>query len=215
MTVSHFLEGLLAKPAALLGSATRDATPFGSGQPAAEGAAACLAAGVQTRGEEVLYSGRTGEQLGAAVFVAPTYVMRLKHMARDKVGARGGLAPVDAVTRQPTKGRANEGGGRIGGMELDALCGHGLLGFVKEGAVERADGFDIAVQRGAQGGEPAVWRAPLGFQADAGAPLEPESADAGRFDVVRATYVLKQLQHELATAGVGLRLVAARGGAAA
>jgi DNA-directed RNA polymerase beta subunit len=45
-----------------------------------------------------------------------------------------------ALTGQPTKGRANDGGMRIGEMERDAITAHGLSTFLKESYVERSDG---------------------------------------------------------------------------
>ena len=91
-------------------------------------------------GNEILYNGRTGEQLKTSIFIGPTYYQRLKHMSGDKYNSRGGSGPRTMLTKQPTSGRANGGGLRIGEMERDALLSHGVTSFLKESMVERSDG---------------------------------------------------------------------------
>jgi hypothetical protein len=41
--------------------------------------------GFQRHCDEVMYNGRTGEQLKVPIFIGPTYYQRLKHMVQDKV----------------------------------------------------------------------------------------------------------------------------------
>ena len=65
-------------------------------------------------------------------FYWPYYYQRLKHMSGDKYNSRGGNGPRTMLTRQPTSGRANGGGLRIGEMERDALLSHGVTSFLKE-----------------------------------------------------------------------------------
>jgi DNA-directed RNA polymerase beta subunit len=43
------------------------------------------------------------------------------------------------LTHQPTQGRGNEGGLRIGEMERDALMAHGMSKFLTESMMERSD----------------------------------------------------------------------------
>ena len=54
-------------------------------------------------------------------------------------------APVSAMTRQPTKGRGNNGGLRIGEMEKDSILSHGMTAFLKESLMERSDKFDYYI----------------------------------------------------------------------
>ena len=87
-----------------------------------------------------MYSGITGEQLHTSIFIGPTYYQRLKIMVADKMYSRS-TDKYQNLTRQPTDGRANKGGLRIGEMERDAVLAHGMSEFLKESITKRSDGF--------------------------------------------------------------------------
>jgi len=91
-------------------------------------------------GNEILYNGQTGKQMNTEIFIGPTYYFRLKHMVAEKINARG-KGPMTQLTRQPTGGRRNEGGLRIGEMERDSLISHGIAGFIQESMMERSDKY--------------------------------------------------------------------------
>jgi DNA-directed RNA polymerase II subunit RPB2 len=95
--------------------------------------------------DEILYNGFTGEQIPCHIFFGPTYYYRLKHMVSDKVNYRT-TGPMTATTKQPTKGRANGGGLRIGEMETNAILGHGLGSFLKESMMERSDSYSYFIE---------------------------------------------------------------------
>ena len=97
-------------------------------------------------GDEIMYNGFTGEQIPCHIFFGPTYYYRLKHMVSDKVNYRNNDGPITAVTKQPTKGRANNGGLRIGEMETNAILGHGIASFLKESMMERSDKFNYSIE---------------------------------------------------------------------
>ena len=83
-----------------------------------------LRAGYSYVGSEPMYSGVTGEECRADVFIGLVYYQRLRHMVSDKAQVRA-TGPVNRITRQPIKGRKVHGGIRFGEMERDSLLGHG------------------------------------------------------------------------------------------
>lgn len=101
-------------------------------------------AGFNHTGNHILYNGMTGEQIQANIYMGPTYYMRLKHMVKDKINYRA-RGPNQQLTRQPVQGRANDGGLRIGEMERDAVCAHGLAYFLNESFLVRGDEYYMAV----------------------------------------------------------------------
>jgi DNA-directed RNA polymerase II subunit RPB2 len=101
-------------------------------------------AGFNHTGNHILYNGMTGEQIQANIYMGPTYYMRLKHMVKDKINYRA-RGPNQQLTRQPVQGRANDGGLRVGEMERDAICAHGLAYFLNESFLVRGDEYYMAI----------------------------------------------------------------------
>lgn len=121
MTMGQLMECLMGKASAMLGS-IGDSTPFTD--CSVEQLAEILQAhGLERYGNEVLYNGRTGEQIHTEIFIGPTYYQRLKHMTVDKMHSRSSNGPVVMLTRQPAEGRARNGGLRFGKPKLPIKVG--------------------------------------------------------------------------------------------
>jgi DNA-directed RNA polymerase I subunit RPA2 len=63
-----------------------------------------LAAGYNYYGNEPMYSGITGEEFAADIYLGVVFYQRLRHMVLDKFQVRT-TGPVDPVTQQPVKVR--------------------------------------------------------------------------------------------------------------
>ena len=83
-------------------------------------------------GRETMYCGTTGLPLQEKIFIAPCWYQRLHHLAQEKCYARGKSGLTDRVTNQPTAGRKNSGGMRLGEMERDVLLGSGATQIMRE-----------------------------------------------------------------------------------
>jgi len=137
MTIGQFLEAASNKLGIELGTFV-DATPFTVTNRIGDLRVALLNRGFEPYGSEVLYNGMTGEMMTADIFMGPIYYQRLKHMVEDKINYRD-TGPKKLLTHQPTQGRGDEGGLRIGEMERDALLSHGMSKFLTESMMERSD----------------------------------------------------------------------------
>ena len=143
MTIGQFTESLLGKACSTLGF-IGDGTPFQ--KDINEDICDILEShcNFNRHGDEILYSGITGEQMSTKIFIGPTYYQRLKHMVKDKINSRA-KGKVTLKTRQPPSGKALGGGLRIGEMERDAILAHGCLQFLKETMFERSDKYDFHI----------------------------------------------------------------------
>lgn len=129
MTVSHMMELIGAKTGAM-GGRTVDGTMF-SGESEEDIRKDLLNLGFREDGTETMINGITGEKFDVKIYVGNMYYMKLKHMVANKLHSRA-RGPIQLLTRQPTEGRAKEGGLRLGEMEKDTFVAHGASLLLKE-----------------------------------------------------------------------------------
>jgi hypothetical protein len=144
MTIAQLLEMIFGKLCATAGSVGDGTIFMNEGDPTDDIGKQLMNHGMEPRGNNILYNGQTGTMINSEVFMGTVFTMRLKHMVEDKWNARG-AGRKEQRTRQPTGGRGNEGGLRIGEMERDALLGHGIMDFVQDTYLKRSDGAVITV----------------------------------------------------------------------
>ena len=97
-------------------------------------ARACLPAS----GQMVLFDGRTGEAFDGEITVGVLYMLKLHHLADDKIHARS-IGPYSLVTQQPLGGKAQFGGQRLGEMEVWALEAYGAAFGLQEFLTVKSD----------------------------------------------------------------------------
>lgn len=129
MTISHLLELVAGKVGCLAGRYI-NGTTF-EGEKEGDIRAELSKLGFRENGTETMYNGMSGEQFTAKIYVGNMYYLKLKHMVANKIHSRA-RGPIQLLTRQPTEGRAKEGGLRLGEMEKDTFVAHGASMLLKE-----------------------------------------------------------------------------------
>lgn len=189
MTVGKLLELMSAKAGVISGH-FGDGTAF-AGDKAEDIGRALVAHGYNYDGKDVFYSGITGDMMQSYVFFGPIYYQRLKHMVIDKMHARA-TGPRSMLTRQPTEGRARNGGLRVGEMERDCMVGYGAAMLLNERLLKSSDLFtaDVCQVCGH-----------LGYKR-----FCPYCATKGTVSRVNMPYAFKLLLQELQGMGISARL---------
>ena len=175
-------------------------------------------AGFNHTGNHIVYNGMTGEQIQANIYMGPTYYMRLKHMVKDKINYRA-RGPNQQLTRQPVQGRANDGGLRVGEMERDSICAHGLAYFLNESFLVRGDEYYMAVCN--KTGAIAIYNeaknlflspysdGPINFHTNPDGTMNIKNLSKfGRsFSLLRIPYSFKLLIQELQVMNIQMRII--------
>jgi DNA-directed RNA polymerase subunit beta len=95
-------------------------------------------AGLPLRGQTVLFDGRSGDPFDHDVTVGILYMLKLHHLADDKIHARS-IGPYSLVTQQPLGGKAQFGGQRLGEMEVWAMEAYGAAYSLQEFLTVKSD----------------------------------------------------------------------------
>lgn len=95
-------------------------------------------AGFPETGKLELYDGRTGEKFDQPIAVGNMYILKLHHMVEDKIHMRS-VGPYSITTQQPLGGKAQNGGQRIGEMEVWAFLGYGAAYALREVLTIKSD----------------------------------------------------------------------------
>ena len=189
MTISHLIELIGAKVGALSGRFV-DGTLF-EAEVEDDLRKELLGLGFREDGTEVFYDGRTGKQMLARIYVGNMYYLRLRHMVANKMQSRA-RGPIQLLTRQPTEGKAKEGGLRLGEMEKDTLIAHGASLLLKE----RFDSDRVAVAVCEKSGL-------LGFMdARTNKLMSPVYGEDSQMSYVEMSYAFKLLLDELLSLGI-------------
>ena len=89
-------------------------------------------------GKLLLKDGRTGEPFDQPVAVGYSHFLKLVHLVDDKIHARS-TGPYSLVTQQPLGGKAQQGGQRLGEMEVWALEAYGAAYTLQELLTVKSD----------------------------------------------------------------------------
>ncbi|TGZ82716.1 beta and beta-prime subunits of DNA dependent RNA-polymerase [Ascodesmis nigricans] len=227
MTIGMFVESLAGKSGSLHGI-PQDSTPFkfDENHTAADYFGEQLRlAGYNYHGNEPMYSGITGQELHADIYIGLVYYQRLRHMVNDKYQVRS-TGPVAPLTHQPIKGRKKGGGIRVGEMERDSLLAHGAAFLLQDRLFNCSDYCTTTMCRDCGSflstmptirrweGEKARARCrrcakrATGFEEELRCWEDGEGVrwvGGENTTVVAVPYVLKYLDVELAAMGIGMK----------
>lgn len=113
--------------------------------------------------------------------------------------SRSSSGPIVLLTRQPAEGRARDGGLRVGEMEQEGFCSHGIFQFLKERLMECSDNYRVFVCKNC--GNIATVNPEKGIYAC------KNCKNINKFGEVRIPYACKLLFQEVQTMGIGTKFI--------
>ena len=143
MNIGQVLETHLGGAAKKLGITI--ATPILNGLTTEQISNLMEQAGIPADGKIQLYDGKTGEPFKERTMVGIKYMLKLHHLVEDKIHARS-VGPYSMVTQQPLGGKAQNGGQRLGEMEVWALEGYGAANILQEMLTVKSDDINGRTQ---------------------------------------------------------------------
>lgn len=143
MNIGQVLETHLGGAARKLG--IKVATPILNGLTTDQISELMEMAGIPADGKVQLYNGKTGEKFKERTMVGVKYMLKLHHLVEDKIHARS-VGPYSMVTQQPLGGKAQNGGQRLGEMEVWALEGYGAANILQEMLTVKSDDINGRTQ---------------------------------------------------------------------
>ena len=143
MNIGQVLETHLGGAARKLG--IKVATPILNGLTTDQISELMEKAGIPADGKVQLYNGKTGEPFKERTMVGVKYMLKLHHLVEDKIHARS-VGPYSMVTQQPLGGKAQNGGQRLGEMEVWALEGYGAANILQEMLTVKSDDINGRTQ---------------------------------------------------------------------
>lgn len=143
MNIGQILEAHLGNAAQALG--VKVATPILNGVSLETISDLMIQAGLPIDGKHQLCDGRTGEPFKEKTMIGTTYMLKLHHLVEDKIHARS-VGPYSIITQQPLGGKAQNGGQRLGEMEVWALEWYGAANILQEMITIKSDDINGRAQ---------------------------------------------------------------------